>query len=298
MGKNKNPNFNYCGIPNEEEEAYYLNALTFVDIYKRLKLLATNRYKWENLPDSCNAMYLEETLFEYGLSAFINDKTLGFLNTKCVGEDTINIYNIPIRYKCYGNMYDETFDTDDIVLVRNNSLMLPDRSTIEIYARKLTNAERTIDVNINAQKTPTVILCEESKRLSMINAAKKYTGNVPFIFGTKEFNLDDFKTLDLKAEYIADKIQEYKRSVYGEILTYLGINNVDFEKKERLTDDEVNVNNGLIQNYAEIGLAYRQQAAEQFNKKWNKNISVKKRSLNELKMFDSLGVMNNEQIHN
>lgn len=288
------PAINYCGIANNENEAYFLNAQIFIDIYKRLKLLATNRYKWKGLPPSCDARYLEECLFDYGQSAFVNDKTLGFLNTKCIGTDEINLYHIPVKYRCYGVNYDKVYKTDDIVIIRNNSMTLPDRNTIEIFARKLTNADRTIDININAQKTPVIVTCDENKRLSMQNAIKKYSGNIPFIFGAKDFDPKDIQALNLRCEYVADKIQEYKRSVYGEILTYLGINNVDFEKKERLTDDEVNVNNGLIQNYAEIGLAYRQLAAEQANEKlWKGKFTatVEKRTINELKQFDTLGVI-------
>ena len=42
-----------------------------------------------------------------------------------------------------------------------------------------------MDVNIQAQKTPILILAEESQRLTMQNAYMQYDGNEPFIFGNK-----------------------------------------------------------------------------------------------------------------
>lgn len=283
-----------------EDEAAALDSFTFTDYYNRLSLLAVNRYKWVGLPESCNALALEKWLFNYGRACFIYDKDLGYINLKCTGSDSKNIYEMPIKYNCYSGEYEKEKELDEIVIVRNNAFEIPANDTISLYAWKLANAERTIDVNLQGQKTPVIILCDEKQRLTMQNLYMKYTGNVPFIFGDKNLDISAVKTLSTNAPFVADKIQQYKRNVWAECMTFLGINNVEHEKKERLTDDEVNSNNVLIDNNAEIGLAWRQAAAEEANKKlWkNKyNAKVELRTLSELETIVNGGGENGE-IHN
>ena len=48
---------------------------------------------------------------------------------------------------------------------------------------------------------------------------------------------------DVKNSYVADLIQNEKRSIMNEFLTAIGVNNVATEKKERLVTDEANANN-------------------------------------------------------
>ena len=46
-----------------------------------------------------------------------------------------------------------------------------------------------------------------------------------------------------KENFIADDVQLLKRKIVNEFLTDIGINNTNLDKRERLTDDEVNANN-------------------------------------------------------
>lgn len=287
--RNNNPAKPFiCGVMGNEEESVILDALSFQSYYNRLRLLAINRFKWEGLPDSCNALALEKWLYYYGKACFVYDENLGFINLKCTGSDTINIYDIPVSYNCYSVEYEKDFETygGKFVLIRNNALDLPTDSDIQLFARRLAEAERTIDVNLNAQKTPVVVCGDERERLTMRNAYKNFSGNVPVMFTTKDFDTKSFQTLSTGAPFITDKVQTYKRNLWAEIMAYLGLNNVEHEKKERLTEDEVNANNALIENYSQIGLAWRQSAAEEANKKlWagKYNVSVRLRTETEMK---------------
>ena len=56
-----------------------------------------------------------------------------------------------------------------------------------MFAQKLYNVSRAIDVNINAQKTPLMIVCDEKQKLTMKNVYMQYEGNEPFIFANKLF---------------------------------------------------------------------------------------------------------------
>ena len=155
---------------------------------------------------------------------------------------------------------------------------------MELFALRLYEAERTADVNIKAQKTPVLILCDETQRQTLENMYSQYDGNRPAIFGDKNALGDKvFTAIKTEAPFIADKIIDYKKEIWNEALTFLGINNIMVDKKERLITDEANSNNELINLNLQSYLAPRQEACRQFNEKFgftgtDKEISVRVRS--------------------
>lgn len=284
-------------VPTQFEETAALNMAVFSDYYKRLRLLALSLFEWENLPESMNERFLEQCLYWYGKAAIVNDDNLGIINTKCTPSESLNIYGEATKYHCYSTGYDEDFPLDDMVYVRNNLEALPTDATIQLFAQRLYEAERTIDVNVKAQKTPVIILCDEKQRLTMKNIYMKYDGNEPVIYGKKGLDIDDIKVLRTDAPFVADKLEEYKRNVWSEALSFLGINNVMTEKKERLVTGEVDANNQMIDLSAQTMLLTRELAAEKFNRLWpGRDISVRQRSYQEI--IKRLGGGDNGSVYN
>ena len=118
----------------------------------------------------------------------------------------------------------------------------------------------------------------------MENLYSQYDGNQPFIFGDKnQLSEEMLRTLDTKAPIVFDKITDYKKEIWNEALTFLGINNLMIEKKQRMITDEASSNNELINLNLMSFLAPRQEACRQFNEKYgltgtDKEISVRVRS--------------------
>ena len=266
--------FNWLG----KGKASDLNILTLNDYYDRLKLIALSLFEWEGLPNSCNARFLELTLYMYGRAVFIYDPEIGFLNMRCMPSGTLNNYDESISYNAYSTIYSKMFDKEQCVLIRNNYLERPTDNSVVLFASRLTEAERTIDTNIKAQKTPLLIRCDDKDRQSLKNIYSQYEGNEPVILGGKTINLDGLKVLKTDAPFIADKLQIYKKDLWNEALTFFGINNANSEKRERLITDEVNANNEVIGINAEAMLLTRLEACKQINAKYpTLNITVKMR---------------------
>jgi hypothetical protein len=160
------------------------------------------------------------------------------------------------------------------VIIFNNYTRTNGQLDIEMYARRLYEIERTIDVNVKSQKTPTMILCPENQRLTMENLFKKYEGNIPFIFGDNKLDLNGIKPLKIDAPFVSDKLQILKRQIWNEALTYLGIDNANTEKKERLVTDEVTSNLGGVQAQRYTRLNSRRDAAAKINAMFGLNIEV------------------------
>ena len=287
----------------EFKDALELNNATFNDYLNRFKRIALSMFEWVNLPKSMDARYLEKCLFYNGQAALLKDKTYGFINTKAAANGYVNIYGLPTKINCFSYSYQsirtlytglnenltpaqmEYQKNNECILVMNNEERLPTAGSLELFAWRLYNADRTCDVNIIAQKTPVMVITDEKQRLTMMQVYNQYNGNMPFIFGDKDLLTDGNKieAISTKADYIVDKITEYKKEIWNEALTFLGINNIARDKKERLTENESNENNELVNLNLQAMLIPRIRACKEFNEKFgltgtDKEISVRVRS--------------------
>ena len=287
----------------EFKDALELNNATFNDYLHRFQRIALSMFEWVNLPKSMDARYLEKCLFYNGQAALLKDKTYGFINTKAAANGYVNIYGLPTKINCFSYSYQsirtlytglnenltpaqmEYQKNNECILVMNNEDRLPTAGSLELFAWRLYNADRTCDVNITAQKTPVMVITDEKQRLTMMQLYNQYNGNMPFIFGDKNLLADGNKveSLTTQAPYIVDKISEYKKEIWNEALTFLGINNIARDKKERLTENESNENNELVNLNLQAMLIPRIRACKEFNEKFgltgtDQEISVRVRS--------------------
>ena len=256
-----------------------LNNKTYIDYYNRLMELALNVFEWENLPPSVDERFLELTLYEMGYCLYFNDEIIGNLALTCTIGGQLDVYRIPVLRRAYAiNGYNKMCSTKDSVLIFNNYLHTPTQLTIELFARRLYEIERAIDVNVKAQKTPTLILSSEQQRLTMQNLYMQYDGNEPFIFGDKNMDIEGIKSLKTDAPFVADKLENLKHQIWNEALTFCGIENSNQDKKERLVSDEVGSNYGNIEAQRNVMLNARKQAVKKINTMFGTNIDVHFRS--------------------
>lgn len=256
-------------------ESASMNNATFRQYYNRLTELAISMFEWKNLPSTVDARFLELTLFGDGQAVFFKDEVLGYLalqNAKC-GKP--NVYRIPKERRAYAvNGYSKDLNETDSVIIYNNYLHSNSRLDVEMFSKRLYNLDRAIDVNANAQKTPILIQCDETQRVTMINFYKQYDGNEPVIWGDKNLNPNGVKVFRTDAPFVADKLYQLKTQIWNEALTYLGISNVNTVKKERMVSDEVirNLGGTIASRYSR--LEARREAAKQINDMFGLNIEV------------------------
>lgn len=266
-------------------ESLVNNNYSWRHYFNRLLELGTTMFEWKNLPDTIDERFMEMTLFNRGSIVWFEDKVLGMLALPAALGGRFNVYRIPItRNIIANNGYHKKCTIKNSVIIWNNFLHSNSRLDIEIFSKKLYNLDRTIDVNVNAQKTPILVSCDETERLSMKNAYKEYDGNAPVIWGDKRLKPESLTVLKTDAPYVSDRLYTLKTQIWNEALTFLGINNVNITKKERLLNDEVNRNQGgtIASRYSR--LVMRQNACKEINKMFGTNISVDYRE--DLKVLD------------
>lgn len=256
-------------------ESAYMNNRTYLQYYNRLTELAISMFEWQNLPETIDQRFLEMCLFSDGMCIFFQDEVLGYLSLQCMIGGKLNVYRIPMERRAYAtNGYQRELDGTNSVIIFNNYLHTNSMLDVEMFSKRLYNLDRAIDVNANAQKTPVLIQCDESQRLTMKNLYKQYEGNEPFIFGSKGLDANGLKVLQTGAPYVADKLYELKTQIWNEALTYLGISNINVVKKERMITDEVTRNQGgtVASRYSRI--ESRREACKQINKMFGLDIWV------------------------
>ena len=271
-------------------ESAYMNNRTYLQYYNRLTELAISMFEWQNLPKTIDQRFLEMCLFCDGMCVFFKDEVLGYLSLQCMTGGKLNVYRIPMERKAYAtNGYQRNLDGTNSVIIFNNYLHTNSMLDVEMFSKRLYNLDRAIDVNANAQKTPVLIQCDESQRLTMKNLYKQYEGNEPFIFGSKGLDANGLKVLQTGAPYVADKLYELKTQIWNEALTYLGISNINVVKKERMITDEVTRNQGGTVASRYSRLESRRQACKQINEMFGLNIWVDYRE-----DFQDIGEQENE----
>ena len=267
--------------PKKQTAQFYdslFDALSYQSFYRdRLTDIALSCVKWKNLPEEIDPRFLEWCLFYDGMAIFFKDDiTEKFVCIQVMPSGQFNMYRIPKERTAYAvNGYQNSdLNEHNSVIIYNNLLRKPSVQDIEIYAKKLTNIDLTLNVNVNAQKTPIAIICDETQRLTFQQLYQNYAGNMPFIFGDKGLNLDNVKSINTQADYKGEELNKLKTDIWNEALTYLGVSNVQYQKKERINTEEINRSMGGAFASRRSRIKARQNAVEEINKMFGLSIEV------------------------
>lgn len=264
MGKSKKNIFNDSAV---------MNNIAYQIYYNKIFSLCCSRFQWSGLPESVNPQFMEKILVTQGKALFFKDDVIGELALAFNGQGQLNIYNEPTQRNAYAsNGYRALRNYAESVIIWNNYIHQPDIILIKYYAARLWDLDRTMDVNARAQKTPALIQCDETQRLTLLNLYKEYDGNAPVIFGNRGLNAEGLTFISTAAPYVGDKLTEMKHNVWNECLTFLGIANVNFSKRANLVVDEVNRSMGGTVASRSDPLQERQMACEKINRMFGLNV--------------------------
>lgn len=285
-------------------DALLLNNQTYIDYLERIKKICLSMFEWENLPSSMNARFIEMCLYYNGQAALLYDDDYGYINTMACDGGYINIYGLPTEINCYSYRFNQRrtlFMQDtgeekgkECILVMNNYERVPTAATVNLFAMRLAEAQRSADINIKSTRTNLLITTDQKQYMTLKKLYEEYDGNTPVIFADKNLITPEaVKAMKTDAPFIAKDIMDYKRDIWNELLTTLGIANLS-EKRERMVTDEIDSNNELVNLNLQSMLIPRKEACRQFNEKYGlmgeKAINVKVRSdlYNIVKQFDSI----------
>ena len=262
----------------DTELSMLLNNATAIDYEDRLHMLAVSLFTWKGLDEIAGfgaSHFIEESLYRYGKACIVNDEEIGIKALNVTAAGKLNIYYLPVKVNAFSTGYNKIYDFDDVVYIMNNELQKPTRDTLALFAARLYETERTSDINLQAQKTPVLIEGDKNVLLTLKNTYMQYSGNMPVIYGNKNFDVSSkLNVLRTEAPYIIDKLEDHKHNLWNDCMTFLGINNANTSKKERLVTSEVESNDQLINYYLNCFYKKRKEACDILNKKFGTNVEI------------------------
>lgn len=256
------------------------NIKTESFLYKRFRLLALNMFKWTGLEQlGIEERHIESWLFDEGRALVFEDKELGLMCLPC-DMFGCNVYNDPTHYRATGFNYSKMIPVSEGVLIENNKLRMPTADAIRYFTDQLYEIVRTRDTNIKTLKLPFVLACTDKDLLTAKKLLEEVENNSWALFTNKNMvNIDEaIRVLPTGVKPFTAELTDQYHDIMNEALTYLGINNANTDKRERLITDEANANNQFIESCAEMFLEARKRACEEINTRFGTNISVELRN--------------------
>lgn len=230
-------------------------------------MLAMNRFKWES--DYLNPKNRAGKLIEYYLAtrgqAFIVKSTGDVLQGYMT--KSFDKFGNPKEFYCYGYNGESDgktqYNYDDVIWIKNNALCVPSLYWIFKYCNRINTIEGTMDLNVQAQKTPYIIeadpLIAESIRI-MFDQIDKLSKSV--MVDKAKSLIDNIKVLKLDTPYLVDKLYDQKINEQNDLLHFFGIDTVQ-EKNAHMLYAEVQNSNEITDNYTDIFVSERRIAVQQ-----------------------------------
>ena len=272
-----------------QNQNVYLNEASYYSWFYRFINIALSVYEWEGLPAGIDTRQMEMWLLSQGYTIFFYDEALkddpaqrapeGYAVLQGAVHGQLDLYNIPNDRRVFApNGFNKELDESNSVIIFNNLLRTPEIFTYMLYAQRIAEIDRTIDVNLQNQKTPKVIRCDERQRLTWKNISMQIEGNVYTIAGDRNVDLKDIQVLDLTAPFVGVDMDLLKQRYISEAYAYAGVESVPPEKRERLVSTEVVGSMGGTESLRWSRLEARRQACDEINRLFGLNVSCRFRS--------------------
>lgn len=204
-----------------------------------------------------------------------------------------NVYDFPIWVNLI-NVRGVSFIPSRAMKVDEDAVIgwaLPDmnplREIVEQKVEEIVTAKMTIRLNLLSHKMPFFISCAPEDIDRMKALVERLIDDDIALYG----DIDDAKSLQALVTgtpYIIDKLQTYIESLESDLLTQFGFDNVAFEKKERMTQDETNANNVEINANADTFKQCLDAFCERCNEILKPNNPISCESLHEKAMAEML----------
>lgn len=241
------------------------NQMTVDQLRERIKHNLLNKYfnLWMNtlkFPDTLTYQQIDFIMRKYWGEGNI----AGFVH-KLTGEPVFttfaaamyNTYDWPIKVQLLNprgvpfipsNL--QEVDVDCVVgYAQRNKKPISD--VVNYYVERIVSVEMVININLQVHKTPFIIVSDPMTKQRIEQFMNQIANDEYKLFiNSDEQNL--FNALQTGAQYIIDKLYQYKCSLENELSEYLGIGNLGIqEKKEHLINAEVDSNNEMIERCGE-----------------------------------------------
>lgn len=272
----------------------FLNAYKFTNLTKNQQRYLLKKL-WQN--GTICAFILEGTQSDPSLKDLLSNKTKSTIE---LGNESpngllifvpyaVNQYNIEDEPSVvnYVNVRGASFIPTGLFKVNKDCVIgwahtshSPVRSLVMYYIDRIVDVEKTINMNLFVHKLPRLVVCspEDRSRVEDLMEAIERGETKIFLDVADWTAIKNVLESGSNTSYIIDKLYQYKQNLENELLSFLGINNIALEKKERLITDEANSNNQLINDSSDCFLDCLKDFCEEVSNILNYPLSVEANS--------------------
>ena len=254
------------------EDAYLYYLETFIGISQIV-------FEYENMPDTVNTEYLEKILLYEGYCFFFEDPVLGFLSLGGTFRD-LDVYGWPSKFEARGQngkYFNQDLDNKNCIMIFDNIERQPIMTKLQFFANRLADIVIASQANIRKQKYPYLISADQDTVLTVQNIIRDINAGASEVFAKKGFSKEDITVWNLSVPLVTAELREEFNACFNEALTFIGIPNVQMQKRERMITDEVNRSLGGAEANSFRRYQARLNAVDKINRMFDLDIKVKNR---------------------
>ena len=252
------------------------NFKTYLAYKMKMLTLAENVFQFKNMNPFIDMAYVNSELVTKGSIAFFKDEVMGLLALPYTAVGSLDIYGRPTKICVIpkNGSYNRILNRNEFVIMYDNDSHIPIYPNIIQSCERLALIKRSIDINIEQQRTPRVWKTTEENKKTMEDLVNQVDGMVNTVLTYDNIDLDESNCILAPAPYVADKLNQDKKEEWSEFLELIGITNVSVQKRERVIRDEVICSMGgtIASRYSRF--TARKNAIDKINKLFNENIEV------------------------
>lgn len=260
-------------VPEQKDNVYQFHLWKFLE-------MSMTRFTWKNLPDTVDKRFLELTLNFRSLAVFYDMPGVGLMALRATPVGINNMQDNPTSFTLYGARGNtiRNVGISECVPVWGSLLRWPDYLIMSYYAGMIAEIMTTFYSNVISSRHPVVLVGDDNFKTSLTNIWRQVQEGQPMIGVYDDLGLtinDRVTSLDMKVDVKSlDSLQIAKDKLLNDCYSFLGIDNSNQDKKERLVASEVDANDSQIEHYRDIALIPRQQGVELLNERYGLDASV------------------------
>lgn len=240
-----------------------------------IESLALSRFKWENLPDTISERHLEKTLHIYGQAVmFSMDGVL--MATQVITRGMPNPYDDYTSFTSTANNgWNYIIPEGDGFIVYDSLTRTSGIQPLRLFASQLAELDVLKRVNLRQQRTTTVFTGPSESQADMVKLAKDMEVSEYGVLANKNLaSKVEVKAIRTDVPYLAAEFNADRMATLNDLYSSLGIDNLPFDKAERMITAEADASSDSIARIREDALIPRREAADKFNKRFGTNITV------------------------
>lgn len=254
-------------------------------------------YDFRGIPDTWDKDYFRYVLFVFGFEAIINTDKFGVIPQYCTLDGRRNVFMQPSRVLIAnplirGNVNPRIGIECSLIKMQPNYSGIWD--LVSYFASMMAVTLETAAINTWNSKFSWVFTGDNKAEAEGMKKMFDQLGNQPAVFVSKNMFDEEGNpkwqmfNQNVRENFIGLDLQEAFTKWNNMFDTFIGIDNANYEKSERLNVDEVNANNAETRALCSIWRDCIADGLETANKLFDLNLSVELRQeRKEQEVFDN-----------